>query len=101
MRGTLCARRRRAEQLQRQTHLPDGVAADEYGKKALAFLIHIRPNLSQTYDDEDTSEYLIWLMPKSLRSDGRRITTELKNEGKYTDHMLPAESGAPQARQAP
>ena len=32
---------RKAEQLQRQTHLPDGVAADEYGRNALAFLIHI------------------------------------------------------------
>ena len=45
---------RKAEWLQRQTHLPDGAAADEYGKKALAFLIHIRPNLPQSYDDDDT-----------------------------------------------
>ena len=63
------------------------MAADEYGRKALAFLIHIKPNLSQSYNDDDTSEYLIWLMPKSLRADGRRITTELKQQGRYTDHM--------------
>ena len=30
----------------------------EYSKKALAFLIHIKPYLAQSYSDDDTSQYL-------------------------------------------
>ena len=36
---------RTAERMQRATDLPDGCAASEYSRKALAFLVHIRPNL--------------------------------------------------------
>ena len=53
----------------------------------MAFLVHIRPNLSQSYDDDDTALYLINLMPKSLKEGGRRIKNELKQEGKYHDFM--------------
>ena len=75
------------ERLQRSSKLPDGCSAEEYARKALAFLIHIRPYLAQTYDDDDTSQYLIDLMPKALREGGRRITTELKTARRYHDHM--------------
>ena len=57
---------RKAERTQRDHHLPDGCAAAAYAKKALAFLIHIKPNLAQGYDDDETAEYLISLMPKAL-----------------------------------
>ena len=53
----------------------------------MAFLIHIRPFLAQGYDDDDTSQYIINLMPKALRESGRRIKTELIAEGHYRDHM--------------
>ena len=78
---------RTAERLQRASRLPDGCPAIEYSKKALAFLIHIRPHLAQTYDDEQTSGYLIDLMPHALRGDGRRLKTELRAAGRYLDHM--------------
>ena len=69
---------RLAERLQREKHLPDGCMATEYHKKALAFVTHIRPYLAQAYDDEDTSQYLIALMPKALRGEGRRIKDKLE-----------------------
>ena len=68
---------RSAERLQRASHLPDGCAAAEFSRKALAFLINIKPHLAQSYDDDDTTEYLISLMPKALREGGRRIKSEL------------------------
>ena len=45
---------RTAERIQRASHLPDGCQATEYSKKALAFLVHIKPNLSQSYSASDT-----------------------------------------------
>ena len=78
---------RTAERLQRANHLADGCLASDYSKKALAFLMRIKPNLAQSYDKDDTSQYLIGLMPKSLKQAGRQIKYELMAEGKYHDHM--------------
>ena len=78
---------RSAERVQRASHLPDGCPAVEYSRKALAFLGHIRPNLAQSYNDDDTATYLIGLMPKTLRGEGRRIRSELEREGKIHDFM--------------
>ena len=78
---------RTAERLQRSSVLPDGCTAAEFSRKALAFLIHIRPNLPQAYDDDDTMAYIINLMPKGLRESGRRIKTELRQEGREHDFM--------------
>ena len=78
---------RSAERLQRASPLADGSPATDYSKRALAFLIHIRPHLPQSYDDDDTAQYLIRLMPKSLREGGRRITRELTDEGRLHDFM--------------
>ena len=78
---------RTAERLQRASHLPDGCTAAEYAKKALAFLVHIKPYLPQLYDDDDTTTYLIQLMPKALREGGRRIRHELELVGKLHDFM--------------
>ena len=72
--------------LQLQQQLPDGCSADVYSQKALSFLVHIKPHLPQKYDDDDTSDYLIKLMPRALREGGRRITAELLAEGRYHDH---------------
>ena len=48
---------RTAERLQRASALPDGALASEYVKKAMAFIIHIRPNLAQAYGDADASQW--------------------------------------------
>ena len=37
-----------AERLQRSSHLPDGCNAADYNRKALAFLVHIKPFLPQS-----------------------------------------------------
>ena len=78
---------RTAESVQRASHLPDGCSAADYSRKALAFLIHIKPFLPQSYDDDDTAQYLINLMPKANRSDGRRIRNELTKSGDIHDFM--------------
>ena len=78
---------RTAERLQRQSLLPNGCTAEEYDKKALAFILNIKPNLAQGYSEADATQYLIDLMPKELREGGRRIKAALHAEGKYLDHM--------------
>ena len=78
---------RTAERIQRSSILPDGCTAADYSKKALAFLIHILPNLPQSYDKDDTTTYLVNLMPKTLREGGRRIKNELKAEKREHDFM--------------
>ena len=78
---------RAAERVQRSAKLANGCLSADYSKKALAFLIHIKPNLPQSYDDDDTTQYLINLMPEALKEGGRRIKNELRAEGKYHDFM--------------
>ena len=77
---------RTAERLQRQSHLADGCSANDYTKKAYAFLVHILPNLTNTYDADETTLYLIHLMPHCLREGGRRILAEITTEGRQHDH---------------
>ena len=78
---------RSAEGVQRSSKLANGCLSADYSKKALAFLIHIKPNLPQSYDDDDTTQYLVNLMPEALKEGGRRIKNELRAEGKYHDFM--------------
>ena len=78
---------RQAERLQRATHLPDGCPAADYHKKALSFIVHINPNLAQPYDSDDTTQYIINLMPKGMRDAGRLVKHELTLEGKLHDHL--------------
>ena len=72
---------RAAERIQLASPLTDGCSAAEYSRRALAFLVHICPYMPQAWSADDITAYLINLMPKNLRVDGRRITTELKVEG--------------------
>ena len=65
----------------------DGCLAADYSKKALSFIIHINPNLPQAYGTEDVTNYLINLMPKALRGEGRRIKSELIAQKRMHDHM--------------
>ena len=44
----------------------NGCTAEEYDKKALAFILNIRPNLAQGYSEADVTQYLVDLMPKEL-----------------------------------
>ena len=69
---------RKAERLQTEHRLADGCPAADYAKKALAFILHINPNLAQPYSAQDVSQYLLDLMPTSLRESGRRMRSELK-----------------------
>ena len=78
---------RSAEHLQRTTQLPDGCTGAEYAKKALAYIHHIIPHLPHTTEPDDITQYLIGLMPKALRADGRRIKNELVQEGKQHEFM--------------
>ena len=74
-----------AEELQLRHHLPDGCPAEDYSKKAHAFVANILPNLAQTYSAEDAGDYVIDLMPRGLRESGRRIRERLLAEGRLTD----------------
>lgn len=75
-----------AERLQRVSPLANGCPASEFSKRALATLIHIKPYLTQSHDDDDTTAY-IGLMPKALREGGRRIKDKLIAEGRQHDVM--------------
>ena len=63
---------RNAELSQRTNKLPAGCSGDAFGKKALAFVEHIRPHLAQQYTDEDASEYIMDLLPKELKTEAGR-----------------------------
>ena len=64
-----------AEELQRKHHLIDGCSAAEYSAKAQSFIAHILPNLARQFSPTDAGDYLIDLMPTSLRESGRRNAT--------------------------
>ena len=63
-----------------------GVAKAENSRKALAFIVHIKPNLPQLYDDDDTTQYLVALMPKALK--GAQI--DEKTSRKYRQAIIHA-----------
>ena len=62
---------RTAERLQRASKLPDGALAADYSRKALAFLVHIKPNLAQSYDDDDSMSELTRMPGEQYTSTGR------------------------------
>jgi hypothetical protein len=76
---------RKADYLQRTSHLVDGCSAAEYTNKALAYLVHIHPHMPYAPDDDDTTSHLIGMMPKALREGGRRILHELTLVGRQHD----------------
>lgn len=78
---------RTAEYLQRSRPLSDGCTAEEYSKRALSYLVHIRPNLPYEVAAADAAEYLIEMMPKALKVAGRQLRSELRAAGKLTDLM--------------
>jgi hypothetical protein len=78
---------RKADYLQRSSTLADGCAAAEYSKKALAFMVHIRPHLPYSISDDDAIQHLITLMPKTLREGGRRLKHEITLEGRQHEFM--------------
>ena len=70
---------RAAEQFQLNHPLVKGCTADEYTKRAYSFLVHIRPNLPQSYDDDETADYLVDMMP--YKTGGRRQTHPRQAQG--------------------
>ena len=81
-----------ALQFQTTNKLTDGCTAEEYSSRARAFLTKINPNLQNPYtgDDghgnDDISEYLIEMMPSSMRTTGNQIKLELKLHKLYSNH---------------
>ena len=77
---------------QQNQKLTEGCTAEEYSSRARAFLTKINPNLQNPYtgDDghgnDDISEYLIELMPASMRTTGNQIKMELKMNKLYSNH---------------
>ena len=70
------------------THpLPNGCQATKYAKRAMQFLIHMKPNLPQQYTAHDVSDYLVDLMPKAQRMKGRGIAERHQDKGQYLDQL--------------
>ncbi len=79
-----------AEAAQLAHPLKDGCSADEYSRRALAFMFKINPFLAQRYDAVDAADYLIKQMPPMLKEAGRRTRDNLKSQGQLTNLMAVA-----------
>ena len=88
-----------AELMQRSHPLQNGCQATEYTKRAMPFLIHIRPNFPQQHTAHDVSDYLVDLMPKALRMEGRGIAERSSRTGGSTSTTSP-HSAVPRPDQA-
>ena len=73
--------------IQKANRLSDGCAADAFSKRAIAFVLHLMPNLAQKYTQEDAADYIVEMMPPSLREAGKRVTYNCKQNGTYLDLM--------------
>ena len=73
--------------IQKANRLSDGCTADAFSKRAIAFVLHLMPNLAQKYTQEDAADYIVELMPPSLREAGKRVTYNCKQDGTYLDLM--------------
>ena len=67
---------RLALELQLKSHMANGASADEYSKRAHAFIKKINPNLPQLYVEGGISDYLVDLMPADLRES--RETSQIR-----------------------
>ena len=61
--------------------------ADDYEKKARAFIEYILPNLDRKFSPQKAAEYVISLMPARLAADSRRIKADCKRDGTLLDLM--------------
>ena len=68
--------------------LQAGCDPDAFSKRALAFMIHIRPNMPQQYSDQDTADYLFDLLPAAYRPEVKIAQYELSIQGKQRDFDL-------------
>ena len=73
--------------LQISNRLPDGAAAEEYDKRAIAFLEYIQPNLERPYSPEGVSNYLLDLMPMGMSDTAMLIKSQAKANGTYLQHF--------------
>ena len=76
---------RKAEDIQRAHQLPNGCPATGFIAKAHAFILWIMPNLAQPYTPVGAVEYILELLPRSLKADARRLQRELEAEGRHGD----------------
>ena len=74
---------RTAEDVQRKFRLRDHCSANEYSRKAIAFINHILPNLPTRWPEEEVNEYLIGLLPEFNRFDARMIEAGLRDAGLF------------------
>ena len=77
---------RSALELQLKSHMANGASADEYSKRARAFIKKINPNLPQPYVEGDISDYLVDLMPPELRESGRLLKYDLEQRGRWLEY---------------
>ena len=82
---------RLAEQLQRAKKLPSGCPASEYSTRAIAYIVYTMPNLAATPDIEDAAEYLLDLMPATLRESARQEA----ESGERLPPVWPVKTSAP------
>ena len=45
--------------VQKGHRLPDDCPSDAFSKRAVAFVLHLMPNLAQTYTQEDAADYIV------------------------------------------
>ena len=55
-----------AKDIQKKSQLPDGCKNSDFVKKAHAWIHRIRPNLQQSFTDEDAADHIINMLPKRL-----------------------------------
>ena len=72
---------------QKASRLPDHCNADAFTKRAIAFVLFIMPNLAQKYTQRDAADYIVEMMPPSMREAGKRIQHDCIADGTYLDLM--------------
>ena len=77
---------RLALELQLKSHMANGASADEYSKRAHAFIKKINPNLPQLYVEGGISDYLVDLMPADLRESGRLLKYDSEQKGRWLEY---------------
>ena len=60
--------------VQKANRLPDGCPSDAFSRRAVASVLHLMPNLAQKCTQEDAADYIVDMMPPSLREAGKRVT---------------------------
>ena len=72
---------------QKASRLPDFCNADAFTKRSIAFVLFIMPNLAQKYTQGEAADYIVEVMPSSMREAGKRVQHNCIANGTYHDLM--------------